>query len=102
MDFQKELDEIRKIRQAKYSGLNSNTDTNIIKDKQVYNYDERKDVLNWIKKCTKSDLIKERMDKNEKQDYVRKISKISIEDLDHFVAHELNINFMIDLYKFSP
>ena len=98
MDFQKELEEIKKIRQAKYSGL---TQFNEKKEKPVYNYDERKDVLAWIKKCSKSDIIKERMDKNEKQDYKNKISKISTGDLDHFADSDFNQNFIIDLFRFN-
>lgn len=97
MDYQKELEEIRKIRQAKFSGTN-----NIVnKQKPVYNYEQRKGTLDYIKKCTKSDVIKERMDKNEKLDYKNKISKISQEDLEHFADLDFNTNFMIDLFRFN-
>lgn len=97
MDYQKELEEIRKIREAKYSGTNSS----INKEKPIYNYNERKSTLDYIKKCTKSDVVKERMDKNEKQDYKNKISKISMEDLDYFSDCDFNTNFIIDLFRFN-
>jgi hypothetical protein len=45
--------------------------------------------------------MKERMDKNEKQDYKNKISKISTDDLEHFSDTELNQNFIIDLFRFN-
>jgi hypothetical protein len=99
-DFQKELDEIRKIRQAKHSGLTSDLE----KAKQVkpeYNYDIRKDTLDYIKKCSKSEVMKERMDKIEKTQYQNIISKLSIEDIENFSPHELNTNFMIDLFKYN-
>lgn len=95
MNFQQELDEIRKIRQGKYSGTNNE------KKEIVYNYDIRKDTLNYIKKCSKSEVIKERMDKNEKLDYKNKISKLLIQDLDHFADLDFNTNFMIDLFRFN-
>jgi hypothetical protein len=97
MDYQKELEEIRKIREAKYSGTNSS----INKEKPIYNYNERKSTLDYIKKCTKSDVIKERMDKNEKLDYKNKISKISMEDLDYFSDSDFNTNIIIDLFRFN-
>jgi hypothetical protein len=97
MDFQKQLEEIRKIREAKYLSSVSNEK----KEKPVYNYDEKKDFINWIKKCTGSNIIKERMDNNEKQDYKNKISKISTDDLDYFTDSDFNLNFMMDLFKFN-
>lgn len=97
MDYQKELEEIRKIRQAKYSGSNDIVN----KEKPVYNYQQRKNTLDYVKKCTKSDIIKERMDKNEKLDYKNKISKISQDDLEHFADFDFNTNFMIDLFRFN-
>lgn len=97
MNFQEELEEIKKIRQAKYSGKNNN----INDEKIIYNYEQRKSILDYIKKCAKSDIIKERMDKNEKLDYKNKISKISMEDLNHFSNIDFNTNFMIDLFRFN-
>ena len=99
MDYQKELEEIKKIRQAKYSGLN----ISVNKEKPVYNYESRVGILGYIKKCTKSDVVKERMDKNEMQDYKNKISKISLDDLDHFSESDINTNsnFIIDLFRFN-
>lgn len=97
MNFQKELEEIKKIRQEKYSGINSSVN----KEKTIYNYSERKNTLDYIKKCTKSDVIKERMDKGEKLDYKNKISKISLDDLEHFTDLDFNTNFMIDIFKFN-
>lgn len=96
MNFQTELEAIKNIRQAKYSEINK-----LRKKEIVYDYDKRKNILDYIKKCSKSEMIKERMDKNEKQDYKNKISKISLEDLDHFYELDFNVNFMIDLYKFN-
>lgn len=100
MDYQKELEEIKKIRQAKYNGININSDK---KEKPVYNYENRKEILTYIKKCTKSDMVKERMDKNEMQDYKTKISKISLDDLEHFTESDTNtnLNFMTDLFRFN-
>ena len=97
MNFQKNLEEIRKIREAKYSNRVFIEN----KEKPAYNYQERKDILTYIKKCTKSDVIKERMDKNEKQDYKNKISKISLDDLEYFTDSDINLNFMIDLFRFN-
>jgi hypothetical protein len=96
MDFQKELEEIRKIKQVKYLELNI-----INKKEPIYNYNERKNTLDYIKKCTKSDIIKERMDKHEKIDYKNKISKISLKDLENFADYDFNTNFIIDLFKFN-
>lgn len=96
MNFQQEIDEIKKIRQAKFSSSNNN-----IKKEITYDYNVRKDILDYIKKCSKSDLIKERMDKNEKQEYKNKISKLFPEDLEYFSDSDLNTNFMIDLFRFN-
>jgi hypothetical protein len=92
--FQKELEEIRKIREAKYS---------IKPDikKPEYNYELRKDTLDWIKKCNRYEVMKERMDKIEKQEYKNAISKIQLEDLEHFTSDDLGQNFMIELFKFN-
>lgn len=99
MDFQHELEQIRKIRQEKYSKSSSANK----KDIPVYNYDKRKEMLDYIKKCSKSEIIRERMDKTEKQDYGSKISKICCEDLDYFNPTDIssNTNFLIDLFKYN-
>ncbi len=100
-NFQKELEEIRKIRQNKYSDVKVSELKPI---KVEYVYDVRKDTLDYIKKCSKSEIIKEQMDKIEKAQYQKIISKLIIEDIDHFSQSELNINFIIDLFKhnFNP
>ena len=95
-EFQKELEEIRKIRQAKFS-----TVTKIDKKKPEYNYELRKDTLDWIKKCNSLEVMKERMDKIEKLEYKNAVGKIQLEDLNYFTKEELNQNFMIDLFKFN-
>ena len=99
MDFQHELEKIRKIREEKYSKSNSDK----IKNIAVYNYNNRKDMLDYIKKCSKLEIIRERMDKNEKQDYRNKISKICCEDLEYFndIDIKTNTNLMIDLFKYN-
>lgn len=97
MDYQKELEEMRKIRQAKYSESN----IYVNKEKLVYNYEQRENTLNYIKKCTKLNVMKERMDKNEKIDYKNKVSKLSLDDLEYFIDSDFNTNFMIDLFRFN-
>lgn len=95
-NFSSQLDEIRKLRQAKFENKSG-----IITKPIPYNYDLRKETLDWIKKCSRVEVMKERMDKVEKKDYESKMSKIQLEDLDHFAPSELNENFMVDLFKFS-
>ena len=97
MDFQKDFEEIRNIRQNKYSKSN----TTILTNKPVYNYENRKDIIAYVKKCTKFEQIKEKMNSNEKNDYKNKISKICLDDLDYFSESEINLNFMIDLFKYN-
>lgn len=96
-DFSCELEEIRKLRQAKYASVNGIKE----KPKPIYNYELRKEILDWIKKCSRVEIMKECMDKIEKQEYQNKISRIQLEDLDYFTQQETNTNFMIDLFKYS-
>lgn len=95
-NFTSQMDEIRKIRQAKFSNKFEQS-----KPKPTYNYELRKDTLEWIKKCSRIEVMKERMDRIEKTEYANKISKIQLEDLEYFKPNELNENFMIDLFKYS-
>ena len=97
-NFESQIEEIRKIRHEKYLASTKSTKQ---EEKPEYNYDARKDMLNYIKKCSKSDVLKERMDRIEKLEYKNKISKIIIGDLEHFTQNDLDINFMTELFKFS-
>ena len=96
-NFSDELEEIKKIRHDKYTLSNNLNQV----EKPIYNYALRSNTLNWIKKCSVFDVLKERMDRVEKQDYQNKISKIQIDDLKHFSNYDINTNFMIDLFKYS-
>lgn len=61
-------------------------------------------MLTYIKKVPSSEVLKERMDRIEKNKYKNKISKVcleDLEDLEHFTQTDLKIYFMIDLFKYS-
>jgi hypothetical protein len=93
-DFQKDLEEIRKIREAKY--LKS---TIVQNQTPVYNYAYRKDTLDYLKKVSKLESMRERMDKIEKSELKSKFSKIQLEDLEYLSVMELNEYFITELYK---
>jgi hypothetical protein len=95
-----ELDELRKIRQAKYENR-YNQQNQLDKKKHEYNYDIRKDFISRIKKIVKSEVAKERMDKIEKKEYSLNIFKLSIGDLEYFTPEELKPEFMADLFKYN-
>ena len=92
-DFQKDLEEIRKIRELKY--MNS-----LVKNSKIeYNYNIRKDTLDYLKKISKFESIREKMDKIEKQELKSKFSKIQLEDLEYLVEMETNDFFITELFK---
>lgn len=96
-NFTNELEELRKIREAKYH----NKFKNEKKQKLEYSYELRKDFISRIKKIVKSEVAKERMDKIEKKEYQSNISKICLGDLDYFAPLELKPDFMADLFKYN-
>ncbi len=94
------MDEIFRLRREKYESK----DPILIlkqKPKPSYNYDSRKETLNWIKRCSRMIVIREQMTQDEKKEYIEKMKRIQLEDLDHFEPRELNQIFMIDLFKYS-
>ena len=93
--YQDELNEIRRIRQEKYSKLLEKSTP----PKPQYNLDSRKSTLDHIKKIMKSEVLRERMDKIEKQELKNMISKVVPDDLDYFSPHDLDLQFMINLFK---
>lgn len=97
-NFTNELEELRKIREAKYQNKFKieNQSTN-----PKYNYELRKDFILRIKKIIKSEVAKERMDKIEKKEYQTNISKICLGDLAYFAPLELKPDFMTDLFKYN-
>lgn len=97
-NFTNELEELRKIREAKYQNKFKNENQSA---KPEYNYESRKDFILRIKKIIKSEVAKERMDKIEKKEYQTNISKICLGDLDYFAPLELKSDFMADLFKYN-
>lgn len=93
-DFQKDLEELRKLREAKFI---KTTQKSVVKPE--YNYDIRKDMLDYIKKISKFESVRERMDKIEKQELKSKFSKICIEDLEHLTELRGNEFFITELFK---
>lgn len=93
-DFQKNLEELRRLREAKYI-----KSTQKLVSKPEYNYDVRKDMLDYIKKISKFESMRERMDKIEKQELKSKFSKICVEDLDYLTDLDTNEFFITELYK---
>lgn len=94
------MDDIFRLRREKYE---SNDPMHQLKQipKPPYDYDLRKETLNWIKRCSRMVAIRENMTRDEKIEYMEKIARIQLEDLDHFTKRELNQTFMIDLFKYS-
>lgn len=93
-DFQKNLEELRRLREAKYI---KTTQTTVVKPE--YNYNIRKDMLDYIKKVSKFESMRERMDKIEKQELKSKFSKICFEDLEYLTELECNEFFITELFK---
>lgn len=97
-NFTNELEELRKIREAKYKNKFKIVNQSI---KPEYNYELRKDFILRIKKIIKSEVAKERMDKIEKKEYQTNISKICLGDLELFSPLEFKHDFMVDLFKYN-
>ena len=93
-DFQKNLEELRKLREAKY--LKTTQKQNL---KSEYNYNARKNILDNIIKISKFESMRERMDKIEKQELKNNFSKIQLEDLEHLEEIESNEFFITELFK---
>jgi hypothetical protein len=93
-DFQKDLEELRKLREAKFL---KKTQKTVVKPE--YNYNIRKDVLEYIKKISKFKPMREQMDKIEKQELKSKFSKICVEDLNHLKELGCNEFFITELFK---
>lgn len=88
-NFQKDLEELRRLRESKYIKTTQKT---IVKPE--YNYNVRKDTLDYIKKISKFESMRERMDKIEKQELRSKFSKICVEDLKHLTELDSNEFFI--------
>jgi hypothetical protein len=93
-DFQKDLEEIRRLREAKFVKTIQKMVT-----KPEYNYNVRKDMLDYIKKISKFESMRERMDRIEKQELKSNFSKICIEDLEHLIELNSNEFFISQLFK---
>ncbi len=93
-DFQKDLEDLRKIREAKYLKVSSTPNT-----KPEYNYEVRKDSLDLIKKISKFESMRERMDKIEKLELKNKFAKIQLEDLEFLGELESNEYFITELFR---
>lgn len=93
-NFQKNMEDLRKIREAKYLKKSEKQNSN-----HEYNYDVRKDLLDYLKKVSKFELVRERMDKIEKQELKNKFSKIQQEDLEYLKEIESNEFFLIEVFK---
>lgn len=93
-DFQKNLEELRKLREVKFL---KTTQKMVVKPE--YNYNVRKDMLDYIKKVSKFESIRERMDKIEKQELKSVFSKICVEDLEYLTELECNEFFIYQLFK---
>lgn len=94
--FQKDLEELRKIREAKYLKSSKSLPQN---SKPEYNYDVRKDSLEYLKKISKFESMRERMDRIEKQELKNKFSKIQVEDLDYLEEMKSNEFFITELFR---
>jgi hypothetical protein len=93
-DFQKDLEDLRKIRQSKYS---KESLTHILKPE--YNYGVRKDSLDYLKKVSKFESIREQLDKIEKQELKNKFGKIQKEDLEYLEEMYSNEYFITELFR---
>lgn len=93
-NFQTEMEELRKLREAKYKKSIQKQIT-----KPEYNYNIRKDMLDYLKKVSKFVSMRERMDKIEKQELKSKFSKICVEDLEYLVEMEKNEFFITELFR---
>ena len=93
-DFQKDLDELRRLREAKFLKTTQKT---VVKPE--YNYNVRKDMLEYIKKISKFESMRERMDKIEKQELKSAFSKICVEDLEYLIDIMCNEFFITELFK---
>jgi hypothetical protein len=93
-DFQKDLEELRRLREAKFL---KTTQKMVVKPE--YNYNVRKDMIDYIKKVSKFEFMRERMDKIEKQELKSKFGKICIDDLEYLTELECNEFFITELFK---
>jgi len=94
-DFQKDLEDIRKIRQSKYSKQSIPNQNS----KPEYNYNVRKELLEYLKRISKFESMRERMDRIEKQELKNKFSKIQLEDLEYLEEMKSNEFFITELFK---
>lgn len=95
-DYQKELEEVRKIRELKY--LKSLKKEN---PKPEYNYAIRKDTIDYLKKVSKFESMREQMDRIEKQELNNKFSKIQPEDLEYLSEMKTNEFFITNVFKYN-
>lgn len=97
-DLSEQLANIRKAKHFEYNGVSIKKEPENV----VYNYDERKQVLSFLRQVANWDTFRENMNKVEKDRYKLYMSFLKIDDLEHIRIEDFTSNYINDLYKYCP
>lgn len=95
-NFVNEFEELKKIRESKYLKISLSNNP-----KPKYNYELRKDYLDYLIKVSKFESIRERMDQIEKKELKDKFYRIQQEDLEFIEEIESNEFFISELFTYN-